>query len=66
MSATERRFRGWIINGIRLRRARVRAFATLLEDTLQPMKTPPIERAEQSIDRYYRDYLRSMNLEAGS
>jgi hypothetical protein len=30
------------------------------------MKTPPLERTERAIDRDYRDYLRSMNLEVGS
>jgi hypothetical protein len=32
---------------------------------LEQVKTPQVERTERAIDRYYRDYLRSMNLEVG-
>ena len=56
----------WINRWYPLAARAVHTFASFLEDTLEPMKTPPIERTEQAIDRYYRDYLRSMNLEVGS
>ena len=44
----------------------VNSFESFLEDTLEQLKTPPLERAEREIDGYYRDYLHSMNLEVGS
>jgi toluene monooxygenase system protein E len=57
---------GWINRWYPLAARAVHAFASLLEDTLEQIKTPPLERTERAIDRYYRDYLRSMNLEVGS
>jgi toluene monooxygenase system protein E len=57
---------GWINQWYPLAARAVHAFASLLEDTLEQIKTPPLERTERAIDRYYRDYLRSMNLEVGS
>jgi len=54
---------GWIHQWYPLAARAVRAFASLLEDTLERMKTPPLERTERAIDRYYHDYLGSMNLE---
>src|SRR6202035_5779977 len=57
---------GWIDQWYPLAARAVHAFASLLDDTSQQMKTPPIERTEPAIDRHYRDYLRSMDLEAWS
>jgi 1,2-phenylacetyl-CoA epoxidase catalytic subunit len=56
---------GWINQWYPLAARAVHTFASLLEDTLEEMKTPPPERRERTIDRHYRDYLRSMNLEVG-
>jgi toluene monooxygenase system protein E len=55
----------WINQWYPLAARAVHTFASLLEDTLEQIKTPPLERTERAIDRYYRDYLRSMNLEVG-
>lgn len=41
----------------------LRTFASLLEDTLQQRGTPPPERIVEALDRQYRDYLHSMDLE---
>ena len=41
----------------------VHTFASLLEDTLERSRTPPLESIERAIDRYYRDYLQAMDLE---
>jgi toluene monooxygenase system protein E len=57
---------GWINQWYPLAAGAVHTFASLLEDALKQMKTPPLERTERAIDRDYRDYLRSMNLEVGS
>jgi toluene monooxygenase system protein E len=57
---------GWINQWYPLAARAVHAFASLLEDTLEQLKTPPLESLERAVDRYYRDYLRSMNLEVGS
>ena len=57
---------GWINQWYPLATRVVQTFASVLEDPLEQMKTPPIERIEPAIDRFYRDYLRSMNLEVGS
>jgi toluene monooxygenase system protein E len=43
----------------------VHTFASLLGNTLAQMKAPPLENPERAIDRYYRDYLQTMTLEAG-
>ncbi len=43
----------------------VHTFTSLLEETSEQMKAPPLERIETTIDCYYRGYLRSMNLEVG-
>jgi 1,2-phenylacetyl-CoA epoxidase catalytic subunit len=42
----------------------VHAFASVFE-TLEPMKTQQPVDLERALDRYYREYLRSMNLEVG-
>jgi toluene monooxygenase system protein E len=47
---------GWINRWHPLAARAVHAFAPLLEDTLE----------RTALDRYYRDYLRSMNLEVPS
>ncbi len=57
---------GWINQWYPLAGRAVHKFASVLEDTLEPMKPAPVERAEPAIDRYYHDYLRSMNLELAS
>ena len=57
---------GWINQWYPLAAGAVHTFSSLLEDALKQMKTPPLERTERAIDRHYRDYLRSMNLEVGS
>ena len=57
---------GWIHQWYPLAARAVHTFASFLEDTLEQMKTPRLERTERAIDRYYCDYLRSMNLEVGS
>jgi toluene monooxygenase system protein E len=44
----------------------VHKFVSLLEDTLEQSETPPVPRIAVAVDRYYRDYLRSMNLEVAS
>ena len=57
---------GWINQWYPLAARAVHAFVSLLEDTLGPMNTPPLERTERAIDRCDRDYLRSKNLGVGS
>jgi hypothetical protein len=42
------------------------SFVAFLEGTSKQMKTAPLESIEQALDRYYRDYLRSMDLELAS
>lgn len=41
----------------------VHAFASLFEDTVERPATPPLSHIGEALDRYYRDHLRSMNLE---
>jgi hypothetical protein len=41
----------------------VSALASILADASEQTETPPIQPVEEAIDCYYRDYLRSMNLE---
>src|ERR1700758_1997008 len=57
---------GWISQWYPFAARAVNTFVSLLENISQQMKTPPLEPTERAIDRYYRDYLRSMNLEAVS
>jgi toluene monooxygenase system protein E len=56
----------WIHRWYPLAARATHAFASLLEDTLEQMKTPPLENLDRTIDLYYRDYLRSMSLEVPS
>jgi toluene monooxygenase system protein E len=53
----------WIDRWHPLAARAVRAFALLLEDTLKATEIPPPEPIEEAINRYYCDYLRSMDLE---
>lgn len=57
---------GWINQWYPLAARAVQAFASLLEDTLKRNETPPLQQIGQAIDCYYRDYLRSMNLQVSS
>jgi hypothetical protein len=57
---------GWISQWYPLAARAVHTLAPLLEDILEQTKAPPLERTEHGIDRYYHDYLRSMNLGVGS
>jgi toluene monooxygenase system protein E len=54
---------GWINRWHPLAGRAVHAFAPLFEDTLERTAAPPPQPAGEALDRYYRDYLRSMNLE---
>ena len=54
---------GWINRWHPLAARAVHAFAPLFEDTLERTATPPPQHTGEALDRYYRDYLRSMNLE---
>jgi toluene monooxygenase system protein E len=56
----------WISQWYPLAARAVHPFASLLHDILKQMKTPPLESPERAIDRYYRNYLRTMNLEVES
>jgi toluene monooxygenase system protein E len=56
----------WINQWYPLAARAMETFAPLFEDTLEKTRTAPFERIEPVIDRFYRDYLRSMNLEVGS
>jgi hypothetical protein len=47
----------WINQWYPLAARAVRTFASLLKDTLQPMKKSTLEHTEQAIGRYYRDCL---------
>jgi toluene monooxygenase system protein E len=57
---------GWINRWYPLATRAVRAFVALLEDTLKRNETPPLQQIGEAIDCYYRDYLRSMNLQVSS
>jgi hypothetical protein len=54
---------GWITHWHLLAARAVRTFALLFEDTLKRNGTPPLQHIGEAIDCYYRDYLRSMNLQ---
>ncbi|MFY9909848.1 MAG: hypothetical protein WCF22_11180 [Candidatus Sulfotelmatobacter sp.] len=54
---------GWINQWYPLAARAVSTFASLLDDTLKRSMTLPLEGIEHAIDHYYRNYLRSMNLE---
>ena len=53
----------WINQWYPLAARAVHTFALLLEGTLQRTGTPLLPRIAEMLDHYYRDYLRSMNLE---
>jgi hypothetical protein len=53
----------WINRWHPLAARAVRAFALLLADTLEATEIPPPEPIGVAINRYYCDYLRSMDLE---
>ena len=58
---------GWINQWYPLAARAVHTFASLLEDSLGTDEdTAARAHTERAVDRYYRDYLRSMNLEVGS
>jgi toluene monooxygenase system protein E len=54
---------GWIYRWYPLAARAVHAFAPLFEDTAERTTTPSLQDTSEALDRYYRDYLRSMNLE---
>jgi toluene monooxygenase system protein E len=54
---------GWINQWYPPAARAVNTLASVLEDSLQQMQPPPLEHTESAIDRYYRNYLRSMNLQ---
>jgi toluene monooxygenase system protein E len=57
----------WIGQWYPLAARAVHIFASLLEDTLEQMNTPPLpQHISAAIDHYYRGYLQSMNLELAS
>jgi toluene monooxygenase system protein E len=57
---------GWINQWYPLAARAVDAFTSLFEDAFEQMKAAPLKRSERVIDRYYRDYLRSMDLQVAS
>jgi toluene monooxygenase system protein E len=54
---------GWINRWYPFAARAVHAFAPLFEDTVEQTVTPPLRHVGEALDRYYRDHLRSMNLE---
>jgi toluene monooxygenase system protein E len=57
---------GWIKQWYPLAACAVHPFALLLENTLERTSTPLLQHVGEALDRYYRDYLGSMNLELAS
>jgi hypothetical protein len=57
---------GWINQCYPLASHAVNAFALLFADTLERTEAPQLQHTGEAIDCYYRDYLRSMNLQASS
>ena len=57
---------GWINHWYPLAARAVHTFVSLLDDALESTRTPLLQPMREAIDRYYRDYLRSMNLELAS
>ena len=53
----------WINQWYPMAARAVSALASILEDALKQMGTPPLQPIEEAVDCYYRDYLQSMNLE---
>ena len=54
---------GWINRWYPMAARAVSVLASILADQSEQTETPPIQPVEEAIDCYYRDYLRSMNLE---
>jgi toluene monooxygenase system protein E len=54
---------GWINRWYPLAAPAVHAFAPLFDATVERTATPPLRHIGEALDRYYRDHLRSMNLE---
>jgi hypothetical protein len=57
---------GWINQWHPLAARAVHTFALSLENTLEQTKAPLLQHLGEELDRYYRDYLGSMNLELAS
>jgi toluene monooxygenase system protein E len=57
---------GWIKQWYPLVARAVHPFALHLENTLERTRTPLLQHVGEQLDRYYRDYLGSMNLELAS
>jgi len=57
---------GWINHWYPLASHAVNTFASLFADTMERTEAPPLQRTGEAIDCYYRDYLRSMNLQVAS
>ena len=57
---------GWINQWYPLAARTVDTFALLFENTLEGTRTPLIQHVGEQLDRYYRDYLGSMNLKLAS
>jgi hypothetical protein len=53
----------WIDRWYPLAARAVDTFPGLFEDTLKLNNTPPLQPIGESLHRYYRDHLRSMELE---
>jgi hypothetical protein len=53
----------WINQWYPLAARAVNALASILRDDLEHTDAPPAELMHHEVDRYYRDYLRSMKLE---
>jgi toluene monooxygenase system protein E len=56
----------WINQWYPLAPRALHTFASFLEDVLERTRTPLHQHIGEAIDSYYRDYLRSMNLELAS
>jgi toluene monooxygenase system protein E len=54
----------WIEKWYPVAACAVQAFAPLFDGKLEDAQTPPLEGVTQKIDKYYRDYLSSMGLQA--
>lgn len=57
---------GWINQWHPLAARSVSTFASLLENTVERTRAPLLQHVGEQLDRYYRDYLGSMNLELAS
>jgi toluene monooxygenase system protein E len=53
----------WINRWYPLAARAVHTFTSLFEATWERTRTTPLQHIDEALDRYYRDYLRSMNLE---